>query len=294
MFKSKFLNDVNLQDKHATYTLNNGVKIPVVGFGTWQVKDGEEAYNSVLEALKVGYRHIDTAEVYRNEESVGRAIKDSGIPRNEIFVTSKVWNNHSTYESAKEALEASLNRLGLDYVDLYLIHWPNPAHTRANNEQRNRDVYRALEDAYKAGKVRAIGISNFMVHHLESLLKTVTIKPAVNQIYINPTDQQEEVVLFNDKHDILTEAYSPLGTGKIFNVPMLEELARKYNKSIGQVVLRWSLEHGYLPLPKSVTPSRIKENLELFDFKLDKEDIEKIDKLHGTFGSAPNPDTKDY
>ncbi|VEU82687.1 aldo/keto reductase [Acholeplasma hippikon] len=294
MFKSKFLKGVDLSYKHAVYTLSNGVKIPVVGFGTWQVKDGNEAYLSVMEALKVGYRHIDTAEAYRNEESVGRAIKDSGIPREELFITTKLWNQHGTYEEAKEALENSLKRLGLNYVDLYIIHWPHPLAHRGNSTKRNSEVYRAMEDAYLEGKIRSIGVSNFKVHHLEDLLKTARIKPMVNQIFVNPSDQQKDVVEFNEKHDILTEAYSPLGTGKIFGVTQLEEIANKYNKTIGQVVLRWSLDHGYLPLPKSVTPSRIKENLGLFDFKLDALDIEIIDNLYGAFGLALDPDTADF
>ncbi|MBN3490118.1 aldo/keto reductase [Acholeplasma equirhinis] len=294
MFKSKFLEGVDLSKSNAVYTLNNGVKIPVVGFGTWQVKDGEEAYHSVLHALKVGYRHIDTAEAYRNEESVGRAIKDSGVPREEVFITTKLWNKHATYEDAKKAFEESLKKLGLDYVDLYIIHWPNPYMHRPNWEVRNKEVYHAMEDLYFEGKVRAIGVSNFRVHHLEALLKTAKVVPTVNQIFVNPSDQQEEVVSFGEKHGILTEAYSPLGTGKIFELTELNVLASKYQKSIGQIVLRWSLEHGYLPLPKSVTPSRIKENLELFDFKLDEDDILKLDELHGAFGLTSDPDQVDW
>lgn len=294
MFKSKFLKGVDLTNKDAVYTLINGVKIPVVGFGTWQVQDGKEAYDSVMEALKVGYRHIDTAEAYQNEESVGRAIKDSGIPRKELFITTKLWNRHGTYEEAKQALANSLKRLGLDYVDLYIIHWPNPLKHRPDYETRNKEVYRAMEDAYLEGKIRSIGVSNFRIHHLEALFKSARIKPMVNQIYVNPSDQEEDVVAFNEEHDILTEAYSPLGTGKIFEIKSLEMISKKYHKSIGQVVLRWSLEHGYLPLPKSVTPSRIKENLDLFDFSLDEEDIKEIDSLHGVVGLAANPDKVDW
>lgn len=294
MFKSKFLKGVDLKDKAATYTLNNGVKIPVVGFGTWQVKNGEEAYNSVMEALKVGYRHIDTAEAYGNEETVGKAIKDSGIPREEIFVTTKLWNHYGTYEEAKAAIEGSLSCLGLDYIDLYIIHWPNPLKHRPDYETRNREVYRAMEDAYLAGKLRAIGVSNFHPHHLKALMKHVRVAPTVNQIYVNPTDQQEAVVAANEAFNLLTEAYSPLGKGKIFEVQKLADIAKKYNKSIGQVILRWSLEHGYLPLPKSVTPSRIKENLELFDFELEEEDVKAIDKLRGVIGFAKDPDAVDF
>ncbi|HKM29914.1 MAG TPA: aldo/keto reductase [Bacilli bacterium] len=290
MFKSKFLKGVDLSNSNAAYTLSNGVKIPVIAFGTWQVKNGEEAYNAVTNALKAGYRHIDSAEGYYNEESVGLAIRESGIARKDIFLTTKLTNKHVTYEDAKGAIEASLKRLGLDYIDLYIIHWPNPISCRPNYELRNSEVYRAMEDAYNEGKIRAIGVSNFRIHHLEALLKTAKVKPMINQILINPSDMQEEVVAFNEAHDILTEAYSPLGTGKIFAVEVLKEIAAKYKKTVGQVVLRWSLEHGYLPLPKTITPQRIVENYQLFDFKLKPEDIKLIDGLHGVTGLATDPD----
>lgn len=276
-----------------TYTLNNGVKIPKVGFGTWQSKDGDEAYNAVKVALEAGYRHIDTAAVYGNEESVGKAIADSGIPREELFITTKLWGENTT-EGAAAALEESLAKLGLDYVDLYLIHWSNPKPFRPNGAERNAQVWKAMEAAVKAGKARAIGVSNFHPRHLDELLKTAEIKPAVNQIFVNPSDQQEEIVAYNKAHDILTEAYSPLGTGKIFEVESLKAIAAKYNKSVAQVVLAWSLAHGYLPLPKSVTASRIKENTEIFDIELSAEDIEAIDALHGAAGLAKNPDEVDF
>jgi len=290
MFKSKFLKNVDLTNKDAAYTLNNGVKIPVIAFGTWQVKNGEEAYTAVSNALKAGYRHIDSAEGYGNEESVGRAIRESAIPREEIFITTKITNHHVTYEDAKGAIEASLKRLGLDYIDLYLIHWSNPISCRPHYAKRNSELYRAMEEAYAAGKIRALGVSNFRIHHLEALFKTAKVKPMVNQILINPSDMQEELVAFNEKHDILTEAYSPFGTGKIFAVESLGAIAKKYEKSVGQVVLRWSLEHGYLPLPKTITPMRIIENLNIFDFKLDERDIKTIDGLHGLTGLATDPD----
>ncbi|MDR2977476.1 MAG: aldo/keto reductase [Streptococcaceae bacterium] len=276
-----------------TYTLSNGVKIPMVGFGTWQSADGDEAYNSVKWALEAGYRHIDTAAVYGNEDSVGQAIKDSGIARDELFVTTKLWLCNTTEEAAA-AIDESLKKLQLDYVDLYLIHWPNPAEYRPNFEARNAAVWKAMEDAVKAGKIRAIGVSNFHEKHLAPLLKVAEIKPVVNQIMVNPSDQQLEVVAFNKAHDILTEAYSPLGTGKIFKIAGLADLAKKYDRSIAQIVLRWSLEHGYLPLPKSVTQSRIVENAQIFDFTLDTEDIAYIDGLHGQAGLASNPDEVDF
>lgn len=294
MFTSKFRLDPKSLTAASVYQLSNGVKMPVLGFGTWQVKDGEEAYHSVLEALRVGYRHIDTAEVYRNEESVGRAIKDSKIPREELFITTKIWNKHITFEDAKKAIENSLKRLGLTYVDQFLIHWPNGTPSRPDYEKRNREVYRAMEEAYFAGKIRSLGVSNFMPHHLEALLKTAKVKPVTNQILINPSDMQLAVVRFNEAHDILTTAYSPLGTGKLFSLPLLDELAKKYQKTPAQIAIRWSLEHGFLPLPKSVTPSRIKENHDVFDFSLEEKDIRLLDDLHGKAGLGPNPDTVDW
>ena len=276
-----------------TYTLANGMTIPKVGFGTWQSKNGEEAYQAVKTALEVGYRHIDTAAVYGNEESVGRAIKDSGIAREDLFITTKLWAVGTT-EDARAALDESLEKLGLDYVDLYLIHWPNPKAFRPNFAERNAAVWKAMEEGVWDKKVRAIGVSNFHPRHLEPLLEVAEIKPVVNQIMVNPSDQQEEVVAFNKAHDILTEAYSPLGTGKIFAVTELTDIADKYGKTVAQVVLRWSLHKGYLPLPKSVTASRIKENSDIFDFDLTEEDIAFIDSLHGKAGLARNPDEVDH
>lgn len=292
MFKSKF--SVSPLTSDSVYRLKNGVEMPVVGFGTWQIRDSEEAYASVKEALRVGYRHIDTAEVYGNEEAVGRAIKDSGIPRNEIFLTTKLWNNHTTYEEATKAIESCLKRLDVDYVDLLLIHWPSPVLVREWAPKRNADVYKAMEDAYFAGKTRALGVSNFHKHHLIALLNSAKVKPSVNQIYVSPSDQQSEVVRANEEFGLLTTAYSPLGTGKLLVLPELVTLSEKYNKTVAQVLIRWSLEHGYLPLPKSVTPSRIKENLDVFDFSLSDEDIDFIDRLHGVVGLAKNPDTTNY
>lgn len=273
-----------------TYTLANGVQIPQVGFGTWQTPDGEVATQSVLAALKAGYRHIDTAAIYRNEKSVGDAIRLSGIPREEIFVTTKLWNDKHSYEGAKEAINESLEKLGLDYIDLYLIHWPNPKAFRENWKEANAQAWKAMEEMLKEGKVRAIGISNFMPHHIEALLETATIKPMVNQIFLNPSDQQKDVVAKNKEHGILTEAYSPLGTGKIFEVEELQNIAKEYNRTVAQIVLRWSLQKGYLPLPKSVTEARIIENAQLFDFALSQETVDLIDSLEGCSGTHLNPD----
>lgn len=272
------------------YELSNGMKIPKVGFGTWQTPDGDVAETSVLQALEAGYRHIDTAAAYGNEESVGRAIKKSGINREELFITTKLWNNNHSYEKAKAAIDESLTKLGLDYLDLYLIHWPNPVDIRENHIEANAESWRAMEEAVEAGKIKAIGVSNFRPHHLDALLETAKIKPVVNQIFLNPSDMQPEVVEYCRNKDILLEGYSPLGTGKIFEVPELQEIAKNYNKTVAQVVLRWSLQHGFLPLPKSVTESRIKENIALFDFEITDADMAKIDGLRGTAGYSLNPD----
>ena len=266
-----------------TYTLANGTKIPVLGFGTWQSADGDVAYQAVKWALDAGYRHIDTAAVYGNEASVGRAIKDSGIPRESLFITSKLWNDAHTYESALKALDVSLNKLGLDYLDLYLIHWPNPASIKATGEEAwqsaNAETWRAFEDAYTAGKVKAIGVSNFQIHHLEVLTHTQNIAPMVNQNFLNPSDQQVALVAYNAAHNILNEAYSPLGTGKLINLPQVSSLSEKYNKSIPQILIRWSLDKGFLPLPKSTHESYIQANADVFDFSLTTEDIAALDAL---------------
>ena len=280
--------------KMETYQLNNGMSIPTVGFGTWQTPDGEVAERSVLHAIQAGYRHIDTAAAYGNEESVGRAIKKSGVKREDLFITTKLWNNAHSYEKAAAAIDESLAKLDLDYVDLYLIHWPHPLEIRGNYEEANAGTWRAMEEALEAGKVKAIGVSNFHPHHLEALLKTAKVTPAVNQILLNPSDMQPEIVSYCQDKGILLEGYSPLGTGKIFEVESLKEIADKYNKTVAQVVLRWSLQHGFLPLPKSVTPKRIEENLDVFDFELASEDMEKIDGLRGQAGFALNPDEANF
>ncbi len=283
---------MNLQD---TYTLHDGVEIPIVGFGTWQMENDENTAEIVEHAINIGYRHIDTAAVYGNEESVGRGIKraiDKGVvTRKELFVTTKLWNDDQTYELAHKALDASLERLGLDYVDLYLIHWPNPIKYRENWQEANAESWRAMEEAQEAGKVRSIGVSNFMPRHLKPLLEVAKVKPTVNQLLLNPSDMQPEAVAENKKHNILSEAYSPLGTGKIFEIDELSELAKKYNKTEAQIVLRWSLQHDFLPLPKTATMSRVDENADLFDFELTEEDMKKIDSFKGQAGQAQDPDT---
>lgn len=272
------------------YTLKDGNKIPVIGFGTWQAENGDIAKQAVKSALESGYRHIDTAMIYGNETSVGEAIKESGIPRDELFVTTKLWNHDHSYDKAKQAINESLERLGLDYLDLYLIHWPNPIDYRENWKEANAGAWKAMEEAVDEGKIKSIGVSNFLIHHLKALEETAVIQPVINQIYLNPSDQQHEIVDYCRNKGIILEAYSPLGTGDIFKLKELEEIAETHNKTVAQVVLRWSLQKGFLPLPKSVTPSRIKENIELFDFELSEFDMGLIDALQGKAGSARNPD----
>ena len=265
-----------------TYKLNNGVEIPVVGFGTWQTPDGEVARESVKTALEVGYRHIDTAAAYGNEVSVGQGIKESGINRHDIFLTTKLWNDSHGYEATKKAIDLSLQRLDTDYLDLYLIHWPNPVAIREHWAELNAESWQAMEEAVKAGKIRAIGISNFRRHHLEELLKTANIVPAVNQNYLNPSDLQPDVLAANKEHDILNEAYSPLGTGDLLRNELVAEIAAAHNHSVPQVLLRWSLQHGFLPLPKSVHAEYIKSNTDIFDFELTDDEMKKLDGLRGS------------
>lgn len=277
------------------YQLNNGVQIPVLGFGTWQAQDGEEAYQAVREALAAGYRHIDTAAVYKNEESVGRAIKDSGLEREELFITTKLWNGNHSYEDTQQAFKRSMERLGLDYLDLYLIHWPNPKALREQEawKERNAQVWRGMEDLYEAGKIRAIGVSNFLPHHLEPLLATARIRPAVNQIRLAPGVYQTETVDYCRERDILLEAWGPFGQGELFHNAQVQEIADRYGKTVAQIALAWSLQQGFLPLPKSVTPERIKSNLDCFDLRLSPEDLALLTQLPVEAG-APDPDDKEF
>jgi len=276
------------------YKLSNGVEIPCIGFGTWQTPNGDVAVSSVFGALEAGYRHIDTAQMYGNEESVGIAVKKSGIDRSEIFITTKLSNSVRGYRQTLDAVEQSLKKLDTAYIDLFLIHWPNPVKFRDRWQEANAETWRALEELYDAGRIRSIGISNFRPHHIEELMKTAKIAPMVNQIRLCPGDTQDEVVDYCRARGMLLEAYSPLGVGKIFEVPEMRKLAEKYGKSVAQICIRWSLQRGYLPLPKSVTPSRIRENTEVFDFELSPEDVRLIADMKGVVGYAADPDTTNF
>lgn len=272
------------------FTLSNGIKIPCVGFGTWQAEDGDTAKQAVVDAIASGYRHIDTAAVYGNEASVGAGIKESGVKREDLFVTTKLWNSVRGYEETKEAFAKSMEKLQLDYLDLYMIHWPNPAAFRDRWQQANAQSWRAMEDLYAEGKIRALGVSNFRPHHLDALYETAKVMPVVNQIRLCPGELNPATVTYCLDHDILLQAYSPLGTGKVFKLDTLQEMAKKYHKSIAQICLRWNLQHGFLPLPKSVHADRIRENADIFDFELESKDMEYIDSLKEVIGLAHDPD----
>jgi len=272
------------------YTLNNDVKIPSIGFGTWQTPDGETAINSIKIAMNYGYRHIDGAAIYGNEKGVGTGIKVCGIDRKELFVTSKVWNSERGYETALKAFEKSLKDLQLDYLDLYLIHWPATANKFTNWQQINSDTWRAMEQLYNNGKIRAIGVSNFLEHHLDPLLENAEIMPSVNQIEFHPGYKQNDCVNFCRDNNIQVEGWSPLGRGKVLGNATLKEIANRYNKSVAQLCIRWAMQNNVLPLPKSITPNRIKENFEVFDFNISESDMELINEMDEFGGSGLHPD----
>ncbi len=276
------------------YTLSNGVRIPAVGFGTWQMPNDDTGVQAVLTALETGYRHIDTAQGYRNEEAVGKAVRQSGIPRGEIFITSKLDNTMHGYDNTMMSFEKTLRDLGTDYLDLFLIHWPNPIKYRDTWQKTNAETWKAFEELYNAGKIRAIGISNFRQHHIDELMKAATIPPMADQIRLCPGDTQDGLVSYCKERGILLEAYSPLGSGKIFSVPEMKEIAEKYGKSIAQICVRWSLQNGFLPLPKSVTPDRIRENLDVFGFQISDEDMKTIAGLTGCAGISADPDKTNW
>ncbi|MFE3602552.1 aldo/keto reductase [Streptomyces sp. NPDC059096] len=253
--------------KVPTLTLNNGIEMPQLGFGVWQVPD-DEATQAVTTALEAGYRSIDTAAIYGNEEGTGKALATAGIAREDLFVTTKLWNGDQGYDTTLRAFDVSLGKLGLDHVDLYLIHWPTPA------VDKYVDTYKAFEKILADGRARAIGVSNFLPEHLERLAGETSVVPAVNQIELHPQLQQAESRAFHAERSILTEAWSPLGQGKgLLEVPTVVAIARKHERTPAQVVLRWHLQLGNVVIPKSVTPSRIQENIDVFGFELDADDL---------------------
>ncbi|WP_314588707.1 aldo/keto reductase [Paenibacillus terrigena] len=267
--------------------LNNGVEMPWLGLGVWKAADGQEVSNAVKSAIECGYRSIDTAAVYQNESGVGQGIKDSGIAREELFVTTKVWNSDQGYESTLQAFEESRKKLSLDYLDLYLIHWPV-------KEKKYIDTWRALEKLYNDGLVRAIGVSNFHIHHLKDIFEVSGIVPVVNQVEYHPLLAQRELHAFCNNHNIVLEAWSPLMQGKLLDDPTLTEIAAKYGKSVSQVILRWDLQNGVITIPKSVTPERIAQNGDIFDFELSAEDMERIQTMNKEQRVGPDPDHIDF
>ena len=267
--------------------LNNGVEIPQLGFGVFQIEPADTAA-AVTTALETGYRHIDTAEMYGNEKEVGEAVARSGLDRSEVFVTSKLNNGYHAYDDALRAFDRTLEALGFDTIDLFLIHWPLP--TRSDFVP----TWRALEKVYGEGRARAIGVSNFQAHHLQRLADETEIIPAVNQIEAHPYLSQQELRAFDAAHGIATEAWSPIAQGGVLKDPVITELARSYDRSPAQVVLRWHVQLGSIVFPKSVSPERMKENFELFDFELSPQDVEKISALNKDERTGPDPDEFDY
>lgn len=274
-----------IKDLQDTVILNNGVKMPGFGLGVYKVDDGKVAIESVKAAIQHGYRSIDTASFYDNEVGVGKGIKESGIPREEIFVTSKVWNDDQGYESTLQAFETSMKKLDLGYLDLYLIHWPVKG--------LYKETWKALEKLYDDGKVRAIGVSNFNINHLETILSDCKIKPVINQVEYHPHLTQVELHEFCKRENIQLEAWSPLKRGALLEEPTISEIAKKYQKSVAQVILRWDLQNGVVTIPKSVTKHRIMENANLFDFTLTDEDMDRMNSLNINDRSGTDPASLD-
>lgn len=265
--------------------LNNGIYIPSIGFGTSLVT-GQKCINTIKNAIEVGYRHIDTASAYKNEKEIGQAIKESGIKREELFITSKVWKDSMGYENTIKSFYNSLNDLNLEYIDLYLIHWP-----KNNDKEINIKTWKALEKIYKDGKAKAIGVSNFLKKHMEIIFETADILPAVNQIEFHPGLIRKEIIEFCKINNITIEAWAPLGKGKMLTNETLNKIAQKYNKSVAQICLKWCLQNEIIPLPKSENKERMKQNLELYDFEISKNDMNKINNMKFFAGSDMNPDT---
>lgn len=266
---------IELNDKHC---------IPQLGLGVWRIPDAEAAA-AVQTALKAGYRAIDTAAIYNNETGVGHGLKASDVPRKEVFVTTKVWNDDQGFDATTAALDASLSRLGLDYIDLYLVHWPVP------RGQKYVETFKAMVAAQKAGKIRSIGVSNFNEDHLKHLMAETGVVPAVNQIELHPLFQQAPLRRYHQSHGIHTESWSPLAQGKLVDHPSLRMIGHKYHKTPAQIVLRWHIELGLIVIPKSVTPSRITDNIDIFDFKLDAADMQALTALDAHSRIGPNPET---
>lgn len=268
---------------HDCTRLHNGVKMPWFGLGVYKAKEGEEVRLAVKTALDAGYRSIDTAAFYENEKGVGQAIREYGIPREEVFITTKVWNSDQGYESTLQAFEKSRKELTVDYIDLYLIHWPG--------KEKYNDTWKALEKLYREGHVRAIGVSNFQIHHLEDLISKNELVPMVNQVEYHPRLTQKELHKYCSDHNIMLEAWSPLMRGQILDNEVIVSLSKKYNKTPAQIILRWDLQKGVITIPKSVSEHRIRENAHIYDFEIAIEDMAKIDSLNKNERVGPDPDS---
>lgn len=277
---------INITDLTGGFTLHNGVQMPYLGLGTYQSDNDQEVVNAVKSALEIGYRHIDTAAIYKNEEGVGKGIRESGIDRKEIFLVSKVWNEDQGYDETLKAFDASLKRLGVDYLDLYLIHWPVSG--------KYKETWRALEYLYAQKKIKAIGVSNFLKHHLEDILQDCKVVPMVNQMEFHPHLVQQDLIDFCAAKGIQYESWSPFMQGKVFELDICADLAKKYNKSVAQIILRYNLQKGIVAIPKSVHAKRIVANAEIFDFELSSEDISFLDGLETGERIGPDPDNFNF
>lgn len=275
-----------ITDLQGSFALSNGVAMPYFGLGVYLSEEGKEVTNAVKWALEAGYRHIDTASIYKNEAGVGKGIKESGVPREDIFLVSKVWNSDQGYDSTIQAFENSLKRLGTDYLDLYLIHWPVKG--------KYKDTWRALEYLYKQKRIKAIGVSNFLKHHLEDLMSEAEIVPMVNQMECHPYLVQQELIDFCNENTIQYECWSPLMQGKIFELDVMKKLAQKYGKTIAQIVLRWDLQKGLVTIPKSTKKDRITANADVFDFELSQDDVLLLNELERSERFGPDPDNFDF
>jgi diketogulonate reductase-like aldo/keto reductase len=273
-----------------SYVLSNGVKIPCVGFGTWKLQNDEPSVDVIKTAIDCGYRHIDTAFLYHNEKAVGKAVRECGLKRSELFITSKLDNPDHGYEKTLKEFEMSMENLGIDYLDLYLIHWPIPLVYRENWKEVNQGSWKAFEELYQDGRIKAIGVSNFLEHHIDALLENATIAPMVDQLELHPQYVQREAVDYCKNHRMIVEAWSPLIKGQMDH-PLLVELASRYHKTVAQLLICWSIQHGFLPLPKSSTKARMLENADIFDFELSPEDLDAMKALEVLGRTDHHPDS---